>query len=87
MVKVVYHGGRGFAFFSFKFACLLKVSVKISGRRSSFSVTPAELSSLKNNRLYVVFVVLFEVVIFVSCSSSLDNSMEAVEFILLYYRP
>ena len=54
MAKVLYRGSRGFAFFSFKFACLLKVSVKISGRRSSFSVTPAELSCLKNNKLNTV---------------------------------
>ena len=33
--------------------------------------------------MYVAFVVYFEVVIFVSCSSSLDSSMEAVEFIVL----
>ena len=37
MAKVLHCGSRGFAFFMFKFACLLKVSIKISGHRSYFS--------------------------------------------------
>ena len=50
--SALYTASRGFPFFSFKFAYLLKNLIMISGRRSEFSKsTLAELSCLKNEKL------------------------------------
>ena len=58
MVIVLYPASRGFVFFSFPIACLLKVLrsrlLDLTFRHVQVSVTPAELSYLKNNKLNYV---------------------------------